>query len=272
MEILSNEPMRLHTTFKLGGPADFFCTPHIEEEILSVVDLCIKYNIPLTVIGNGSNLIVRDVGVSGLVMKIAGNLDDCFVSGNRIRAQAGILIDDLIQISIENDLEGLECMTGVPAALGGAIFMNAGYLGSIGKLISWVRAVDYKTGQQFMLENKDLDFGYRTSVFHKQSMIILEAEILLKSGSGEKVAKTVEQYQLRRKREQPINYPSCGSVFKKANLKPYVGLSVGDAEVSKLCPAYIINKGNATAEDVLNLIDEINSRNGKPLTLEARVL
>ncbi len=272
MEILSNEPMRLHTTFKLGGPADFFCIPYIEEEILSVVDLCIKYNIPLTVIGNGSNLIVRDVGVTGLVMKIADNFDDCFVSGNKIRAQAGILIDDLIQISIDNDLEGLECMAGVPAALGGAIFMNAGYLGSIGKLINWVRAVDYKTGQQFVLENKDLDFGYRTSIFHKQPMIILEAEILLELGNGKKVAKTIEQYKLRRQRQQPIDYPSCGSVFKKADLRPYAGLSIGDAEVSTLCPAYIINNGNATAEDVLNLIDEINSRNIKPFTLEARVL
>lgn len=262
MEILKNEPLGKHTTFKIGGKADILYIPHTLDELKTVLS-CTTSNIAL--IGNGSNLLVRDGGIRGTVIKICDTLKDLKVEANTIRAGAGVLIKDLINTAVENNLKGLECITGIPGALGGCVYMNASYTKEIKHLVKFVKAIDYK-GNENIFFNPFLNWGYRSSVFHCKRYIITEVMLQLEKGHCSDI---VKKYREKRQKAQPIEYPSAGSIFKKNNLKDFQGLAVGDAEVRK---SFIINKGNATAKDVINLINLIKSKSKQEMDLEIEIV
>jgi len=258
------------TTFKVGGPADTVFQPKDVDSLVDILSICHTHSIPMTIIGNGSNLIVRDGGIRGIVIRICDVLN-CILrinSSNNLMVGAGTSVEELIQYCIKNNLKGPECLCGIPGTIGGCIYMNAGYTGEIAPLVEKVVAV-HKSGSYIKeFKQEEMAFGYRTSVFHNKEYIILHAFLCLTPGD---CRETVEKYKAHRKKTQPIDYPSCGSVFKRANLQSVKGMAVGDAEVSTLCPSFIINKGRATAGDILHLIQNIQDKLG-PLELEAEII
>ncbi|MGB9813692.1 MAG: UDP-N-acetylmuramate dehydrogenase [Thermovenabulum sp.] len=263
------EPMKLHTSFRIGGPADILILPTEISEIQNIVIFCKENKIPLYIIGNGSNLLVRDKGIRGVVVKIAQNFNDVKVEDTFIKAKTGILVTLLSKIALENSLKGLEFASGIPGTLGGAIVMNAGaYDGEFSNVIERVTVMDYE-GNIKDLKKDELKFGYRWSIFQEEKYIILEALIKLEKGNYDEIKSKMEEYSARRKAKQPLNLPSAGSTFKrpkgnfagtlieKAGLK---GMRIGDAAVSELHAGFIVNLGNATADDVEKLIKYIQNR------------
>ena len=269
--MLFNESMKLHTTFRIGGNADFLFIPDSVEEIVSMVKICKQLKLPLTVIGNGSNLIVSDNGIRGVTMKIAGRLNKVLFKGNQVIAQAGVLIDDLIHLCGQRGLGGIECLTGIPGALGGTIYMNGGYTGSIDQFVEQVTVINYN-GEIKKFSKKESNFDYRTSYFHCDEYIIIEAILNLETVDVKVLNNKIKKLKEKRRATQPIDYPSCGSVFKKVNLKQFAGRQIGGAQVSEMCPAFIINVDNASSEDVLQLIKSIKVDTGKQLPLEAKII
>lgn len=268
-KIRLNEPMKLHTSFRIGGPADILLLPTEVSEIRNVVIFCRKHDVPLYVIGNGSNLLIRDKGIRGIVLKISQNFNDIEVKDNFIKAKSGTLVTVLSKTALENHLKGLEFASGIPGTLGGAIVMNAGaYDGEFSKIIEKVTAMDYE-GNIRDLMKEELEFDYRWSVFQKKNHIILEALIKLEKGNYDEIKSKMEEYSARRKEKQPLNLPSAGSTFKrpkghfagtlieKAGLK---GMRIGDAAVSELHAGFIVNLGNATACDVERLIEYVQKK------------
>jgi len=268
-KIRLNEPMKLHTSFRIGGPADILILPTEISEIQNIVIFCKKNKIPLYIIGNGSNLLVRDKGIRGVVLKIAQNFNDVKVEDTFIKAKTGILVTLLSKIALENSLKGLEFASGIPGTLGGAIVMNAGaYDGEFSNVIEKVTVMDYE-GNIKDLKKDELKFGYRWSIFQEEKYIILEALIKLEKGNYDEIKSKMEEYSARRKAKQPLNLPSAGSTFKrpegnfagtlieKAGLK---GMRIGDAAVSEIHAGFIVNLGNATAGDVEKLIEYIQNR------------
>ena len=250
--MIKNEPMKNHTTFKLGGNADILCIPNNTEELRSILCLSNKFNIPITVIGNGSNILVRDKGIRGIVIKMADTMKyiiNTSLSGY-LMVSATVMIDEIIDYTVEHNLKGLEGLFGIPGTLGGCIYMNASYTKEIKNMMEIVKCMDYE-GHIFYFTKEQLNFEYRKSMFHNKKYIILEATLKVEKGDCSEI---VKKYRERRNRTQPLEYPSAGSIFKKNNLKEYQGLAVGEAEVRK---SFIINKNNATAKDVIDLIDLI---------------
>ena len=275
--IFINEPMSKHTTFKTGGPADIFVIPESKEEIIKLLQLECKK----TIVGNGSNLLVKDGGIRGLVIKI--NIDNYKVEDDIIIADSGIMIAKLSNIAYENSLTGLEFACGIPGTLGGAIVMNAGcYGGEISNVILETTVVDL-SGNVTNIVNHE--FGYRSSIFQKKDYIILSSKLKLKHGDKNIIKKQMDENNSARKLKQPINKPNAGSTFKRpkdnfaAKLIQDVGLkgySIGDAEVSDLHAGFIINKGKATSTDILKLIkyvqEKVNSEYGVMLEPEIRII
>lgn len=268
-KIRLNEPMKLHTSFRIGGPADILILPTEISEIQNIVIFCKKNKIPLYIIGNGSNLLVRDKGIRGVVVKIAQNFNNVKVEDTFIKAKTGILVTLLSKVALENSLKGLEFAAGIPGTLGGAIVMNAGaYDGEFSNVIEKVTVMDYE-GNIKDLKKDELKFGYRWSIFQEEKYIILEALIKLEKGNYDEIKSKMEEYSARRKAKQPLNLPSAGSTFKrpegnfagtlieKAGLK---GMRIGDAAVSEIHAGFIVNLGNATAGDVEKLIEYIQNR------------
>ena len=265
MNILKNEPLKNHTSFKIGGPADEFCEVASQEEIAELIKYAGEKNIPYTIIGNGSNLLVGDKGIRGLVIKIAKGFDKVQVSGNVITAQAGILLSKLAKFALSQNLAGLECASGIPGTLGGAIFMNAGAYG--GEMKDVIKSVTYlEDGKIREASGEELDFGYRRSRFSGGCGIILSATLELTFDDKEKILERMEDFKERRTSKQPLSMPSAGSTFKRpegyfagkliedSGLKGY---SIGGAQVSEKHSGFVINKGNATAKDVVDLIEHI---------------
>lgn len=265
MEIKKNELMKNHTSFKIGGPADEFCEVKSAEEIKELIEYAKEKNMPCMVMGNGSNLLVGDKGIRGLVIKIAKGFDEVEVNGTQVTAQGGVLLSRLAKIALQNNLSGLEEVSGVPGTLGGAIYMNAGAYG--GEMKDVVKSVTYlEDGEIKVAEGDELDFGYRKSMFSGTNMIILSAKLELKNGDYNEILASMEDYKERRTTKQPLTIPSAGSTFKRpegyfagkliqdADLKGY---SIGGAEVSTLHSGFVVNKGDATARDVLDLIEHI---------------
>lgn len=265
MEIKKNELMKNHTSFKIGGPADEFCEVHSVEEILKLIKYAKEKNIPYTVIGNGSNLLVGDKGIRGLVIKIAGGFDKATVSGETVTAEAGILLSKLANVVKRSDLTGFEFASGIPGTLGGAVYMNAGAYG--GEMKDIIKSVTYLENGE-VKTTSELGFGYRKSIFSGKDMIILSAEIKLEKGNPEEIAAKMEDFKERRTSKQPLSVPSAGSTFKRpegyfagkliedAGLKGY---SIGGAQVSEKHSGFVINTGDATAKDVLLLIKHIQT-------------
>lgn len=264
-----NEPMKNHTTFKIGGPAQYYVTPESVTQIQEVVSLCRDMNIPLHVIGNGSNILVGDDGVDGVVLALFNTFSDYEIKDNMITAQAGMSLIKLAVIALREGLTGLEFASGIPGSVGGAVYMNAGaYDGQMKDVVTSVTVLD-EAGDIRILGRDELDMGYRTSTVAKHNMIVLQVIIELKAGDKEQIKDRMNQLSELRKQKQPLEYPSAGSTFKRpegffagkliadAGLKGY---SIGGAAVSEKHAGFVVNMGGATAKDVVELTDYIKKR------------
>jgi len=263
-EIKINEPMSMHTSWQVGGPADYYLCPHNIEEIASIIRLSKKYNIPLYIIGNGSNLLVLDKGIRGIVVNIGEHF--CYVNrkSTGLQAGAGTPMTMLAKKAADYSLTGLEFTVGIPGSLGGAVIMNAGAFGGyVGERVSSVKLVNME-GELISLEREELTFGYRTSSLVGQGVVI-EVTLTLEEGDKDSSISMMEHFLEERRRRHP-NLPSCGSVFRNLPGQPAgqliesagaKGLRIGGAEVSTQHANFIINTGTATAADLLATIKEV---------------
>lgn len=283
--VLIDEPMSKHTSFKIGGNADFLLTPETEEQLKAVLMAAKENGLPTFIMGNGSNLLVGDKGIRGAVISLCKKMNMIEVKGEKIYAGCGALLSRTSAEALKVELEGLEFASGIPGTVGGGIYMNAGAYGSEMKDV--VESVRYMDNEGNISEiGVDLcKFGYRKSVFAENGYIILGATFKLKKGSHDEIRKKINDFTNRRVTKQPIERPSAGSVFKRpegyfagtlideAGLKGY---SVGGAEVSEKHAGFIINKGDATAKDVLELIEHIQEvvykKNGVRLETEVKLV
>ena len=283
-QLLRDEPMSRHTTFHVGGPADMMFFPAFEQQIALAVRLAKDYHIPCTVIGNGSNLIVRDGGVIGLVIVLGERFSDVSTDGDILTAQAGAPLSRVAAEAQRAGLTGLEFASGIPGTLGGGCAMNAGaYSAQLSDVLLDARVL--LNGEIQTLTREEMQMGYRTTLPLKEGGIVLSARFRLQKGDGEAIAETMRTLNARRREKQPLNYPSAGSVFKRpegyfagalieqAGLK---GARIGDAQVSEKHAGFIINVGNATAEDILKLIEKVQSdvraHSGVSLETEVRII
>ena len=267
-EIFCAEDMKNHTSFRIGGKADYFVTPSSMEEIKEVLKFAKNNDVPLTIIGNGTNLLVKDGGIRGITLK--PNLQDLSIYENdddvQITVGSGYSVSKLAMIATSKEITGLEFLSGIPGTIGGAITMNAGAYGSEMKdCVVQTKCMDYD-GNIIEINGDEHKFGYRTSIFENKKYIILETKLNLKYGEKQAIEAKVLDLIKQRKEKQPLTMPSAGSVFKRGNgfvtahlideadLKGY---SIGDAQVSEIHAGFIVNKGNATAKDVIELIDHI---------------
>ncbi len=268
-QVLPRELMKEHTTWRVGGPADLLLIPQTEADVIQGLDYAGKYGLPVTVIGNGSNILVRDGGIRGLTLKIAGGLAAYKVKGNKIEAGAGILLPHLARLAFRLELSGLEFALGIPASLGGALAMNAGAFGQqLGDLVREVQAVDFH-GARKVWDHARLSFGYRRSSLQGENLIILKAVLLLNPAQAASIAERMEHNLASRRKSQPLDMPTAGSVFRNppghyagrliemAGLK---GSSVGDAQVSWKHANFIVNRGHATASQIIALMEIIQER------------
>jgi UDP-N-acetylmuramate dehydrogenase len=267
--VRTDEPMKKHTTFRIGGAADYYVTPHSSEEIAGVIAACRESNIPYYILGNGSNLLVSDRGCRGVILQIFKNYNDIFVEGTCLSAKAGALLSRIAKKALEHSLTGMEFAAGIPGTLGGAAVMNAGAYGGEMKDILEDVTVLSENGDILTLSKDELEMGYRSSRIAREGYIVLEAKLRLQNGSREEIAARMEELKEKRTSKQPLEYPSAGSTFKRpegyfagklimeAGLR---GFSVGDAQVSEKHCGFVINKGEATAEQVRELMREVVRR------------
>lgn len=266
-QIKCAEPMSGHTTFRIGGPADYFVLPETKEEVKKVVSCCESEDMPYYIIGNGSNLLVSDGGYRGTVIQIYKSMNHIRVDGNMITAQAGALLSAIASKALENGLSGFEFAAGIPGTLGGACVMNAGAYGGEMKDVLKQVTVMSREGEIFTIPAGALKMGYRTSIIAKKEYIVLEAEIELKNGDVQEIKRLMDDLKEKRTSKQPLEFPSAGSTFKRpegyfagkliedSGLR---GFSVGGAQVSKKHCGFVINKGNATAADVAELMRRVS--------------
>ncbi|MHC1748465.1 MAG: UDP-N-acetylmuramate dehydrogenase [Cellulosilyticaceae bacterium] len=266
-----DELMEKHTSFKIGGPADIFVSPNTVEQIIHVVNICKENNVPFYVIGNGSNLLVSDKGIRGVVIELFRNFASIEVDEKNkcITAQSGALLSRFANAALEVSLTGLEFAHGIPGALGGGVTMNAGaYGGEMKQVITKVTALDQE-GNVLVLEKDALQMGYRTSIIQTKKYIVLDATAQLVQGDKTAIQERMKDLSFRRKDKQPLEYPSAGSTFKRpeghfagklimdCGLK---GHQIGGAKVSDKHCGFIINADHATYEDVINLIEYVKLR------------
>lgn len=265
-QMLADEPMSRHTSFKIGGKADMFVSVRSEEEISALISLAKETGTPYMIMGNGSNMLVGDGGIRGLVIQIGKDLSEIKTDGVYIEAQAGALLSRIASEAAKAGLTGLEPLSGIPGTLGGGIYMNAGaYGGEIKDVVRTVRYID-NDGAIHEIDGSDCCFGYRHSIFSGGGMYIISAVMELAHGDEEKIRSAMADYNKRRCDKQPVSVPSAGSTFKRpegyfagkliqdAGL---MGYSVGGAAVSEKHAGFVVNNGGATAKDVLELIEHI---------------
>lgn len=264
--IRENEPMSAHTSFKIGGPAKVFVSPENELQLKSIINLCKEQNLPYYIIGNGSNLLVTDEGIEGVVIELCRQFSNIKVEGTQIEAYAGALLSKIAYIALENQLTGLEFAHGIPGTVGGAVTMNAGAYGKEMKdvLVSAVIMDDKGNIKEFTA--KELELGYRTSIIQKRGYIILKARFELEFGQKQQIEAQMKELMQRRKDKQPLEFPSAGSTFKRpeghfagklimdSGLKGY---KIGGACVSEKHCGFIINENKATYQDVMALISHV---------------
>ncbi len=263
-EVYINEPMKNHTSFRTGGPADVYVKADRAENIIKAIEMLKKENVEYTIIGNGSNLLVSDRGICGAVIEIGSMMNNISVEGEKIYAEAGALLSSLAAAAAENCLTGLEFASGIPGSVGGAVVMNAGaYDGEIKDAIDYADVIDNE-GNILRLTKDELGLSYRHSVIDEKKMIVIGAGFRLKEGDGRAIKEKMADFAARRREKQPLNYPSAGSTFKRpeghfagkliedAGLK---GKTIGGAQVSQKHAGFIINTGDATTEDILELMD-----------------
>ncbi|KGR91807.1 UDP-N-acetylenolpyruvoylglucosamine reductase [Ureibacillus massiliensis 4400831 = CIP 108448 = CCUG 49529] len=282
--IKTNELLKKYTMTKLGGAADVFVMPETEEEASAIVKYAYDHHIPLLMLGNGSNMVVRDGGVRGIVITFS-KLNEIRVDGNQIYAQSGALIKDVSKIAANESLTGFEFACGIPGSVGGAMAMNAGAYGGEIKDIIVSSTVLTKEGKIIVLSKEELDLRYRHSIITQEGYFVLSSIFELKKGNKEEIDAKIADLTYKRESKQPLEYPSAGSVFKRppgyfaGKLIQDSGLQgkgVGDAEVSLKHAGFIINKGNATATDYINTIKmvqkEVKEKFGVELELEVKIV
>ena len=258
--------MSKHTTFKIGGPADYFIIVETKEELRSILNYA-NYKI----IGNGSNLIVSDKGYRGTIFKLGQAFGRISYEKPFITAGAAITITELLKYCRTLGLTGLEGMAGIPATIGGTIYMNAGYTRSIANSIVEVRGIT-SAGIDFRFNNISCYFGYRSSIFQKTNAIITEVILKVEQTKSFIVNSNIRKLLDQRKATQPIQFPSCGSIFKKANIDKCKGMRNGDIEVSTKCSSFFINHGKGTAKDIVALIELVRAHVGSKIELEAEII
>lgn len=267
--ILIDEPMSRHTTFRVGGPADFFVTPKAKEEVRDVIRICKEAGMPYYIIGNGSNLLVSDAGYRGVIVQIYKEMNEVKVEGDLVKAQAGALLSGIAAKALGAELSGFEFASGIPGTIGGACVMNAGAYG--GEMKDVLESVTVLTGEGKIIElgRNELELGYRTSVIAKKGYIVLGAVLKLERGDGEKIKTYMDELKEKRVTKQPLEYPSAGSTFKRpegyfagkliedAGLR---GFQVGGAQVSEKHCGFVINRDHATAADIMELMRQVQIR------------
>jgi UDP-N-acetylmuramate dehydrogenase len=283
--ILKNEPLANHTTWRIGGPADYLATPTSMEELTSAVRTAHHLELPMVVIGRGSNLLVQDGGVRGLVIKLHDSFADCQIEETYLTALAGRSFVSAASIAVKGGLAGLEFATGIPGTVGGAVMMNAGaYGGQVADVLEWAEVMDAE-GFVERLSREQLQFAYRFSVLKEAPRIVVRARFGLTKGDAVALTEKVKAWSKRRVASQPLSLPNCGSVFRNpegthagqlvesAGLK---GFQMGGAQISEKHANFIVNRGSATAQDVLRLIRHaqniIREQYGVDLETEVRVI
>lgn len=281
-QIRVDESMEKHTTFRVGGPADFFVTPYSGDELVKIISCCKEENVPYYIIGNGSNLLVSDNGYRGVVIQIYKSMSRIEVYENRITAQAGALLSGIAAKALENGLSGFEFAAGIPGTLGGACVMNAGAYGGEMKDVLEQVTVLSREGEIIKIPAQSLEMGYRTSIIAKKEYIVLEAVIGLHKGDAQEIKAQMEELKERRVSKQPLDFPSAGSTFKRpegyfagkliqdSGLR---GFQVGGAQVSEKHCGFVINKEHATAADIAELMRQVSEKVKKDsgVTLEPEV-
>lgn len=284
-EIRPDEPMSRHTSFRIGGPADVLVMPRTVDDLGRAVRFARRHDLPLTITGNGSNLLVRDGGIRGVVVKLGEHFQRAVVTPPRIVAQSGILLGDVSRAAAVHALTGLEFAIGIPGTLGGAIIMNAGaYGGEMKDVVTRVTILD-EGGEIHELTPEECRFAYRTSALQGTRSIVAEVEMALQPGDPDAISAKMADLTNQRESKQPLAFPSAGSVFKRppgGYVGPMVeslglkGRRIGDAQVSEKHAGFIVNCGHATARDVLDLIEHVRAavreKFGVTLETEVRVI
>ena len=284
-DIKLDEPMKKHISFKVGGPADILVKPRTEEQIAKVIKLLKEEEVPYLVIGNGSNLLIKDGGIRGVVIEISNNFSDFTIEENKVNIQAGALLSFVGKAVLKSELKGFEFAAGIPGTLGGALDMNAGaYGGEMKDIVKSVRLMD-TDGNILDFTNDQMEFSYRRSILSNTDYIVLSAEIELEKGNYDDIKATMADFTQRRVTKQPLSLPSAGSTFKRpeghfagkliedSGLK---GLTLRGAQVSEKHCGFVVNLGNATAKDLLDLMyvvkSTVKSKFGVTLEEEVKIL
>lgn len=266
--IYVQEPMALHTTFRIGGPADCLVEIETAEQLSRIQKYLQIVEIPFFVVGNGSNLLVSDKGYKGIVLQIGKKMSNITVAGDKIIAQAGALLSQVAQAALKAGLTGFEFAAGIPGTVGGAVVMNAGaYGGEMCQVVERVTVVD-KNGEIIDLENETMEFGYRTSAIKNHPFVVTEVVYQLQKGDATAIKAKMDELASKRREKQPLEFPSAGSTFKRpeghfagqlimeAGLR---GFQIGGAKVSDKHCGFVINEGNATADDVMQVIRHVQA-------------
>ncbi|MBQ7954965.1 MAG: UDP-N-acetylmuramate dehydrogenase [Lachnospiraceae bacterium] len=261
-----DEPLKNHTTFRVGGAADCMVFVQSVEQMQKVLGYLQKVEIPFFVMGNGSNLLVGDKGYRGVILRLAESMSDVAVVGNRVIAKAGASLAKVARVALEHGLAGFEFAAGIPGTVGGAVIMNAGaYDGEMKMVVDDVTVMDSQ-GALMVLDNETMEFGYRTSAIKKQKFVVTECRFLLQPGNKDDIKAKMDDFGARRREKQPLEYASAGSTFKRpegnfagklimdAGLR---GFTVGGAQVSEKHCGFVINTGDATAADIKNLMEKV---------------
>ena len=274
--IFMEEPMKKHTTFRVGGPADVLVQPD-ETALVAILALCRQYHVSYSFIGNGSNLLVGDKGIRGVVIEMTDPMGNIEVDGTKITAQAGAMLSKIANTAASNGLGGMEFAAGIPGSVGGAVVMNAGaYGGEMKDILTEVTVLD-ENNEVRVLKKEELELGYRTSIVAKKGYVVLSAKVELKKGDQTKIRERMNELKVQRTTKQPLEYPSAGSTFKRpegyfagkliadAGLR---GFQVGGAQVSEKHCGFVINKDNATAADIIELMRQVIERVQKEFGVE----
>lgn len=275
--VLIDELMSKHTSFKIGGPADLMVSPTNSTQLGDIIKYCISSKTDFMVMGNGTNLLVSDKGIRGIVIKIYDNLDSYAIKGQVMEIEAGMLISKASKIALQNSLSGLEFAEGIPGTIGGAVTMNAGaYTGEMAMVVYQTEYMD-ASGQIQTVTGDQHCFAYRTSIIQRTKGIVLKTQLKLYEGDNEKIKELMDDFNFKRRDKQPLEWPSAGSVFKRpkghfvGKLIDDCGLrgfSIGGAQISDKHSGFIINKGNANCCDVLDLIKHIQKTVAERFSVE----
>lgn len=267
--LLAQEPMAKHTSFRIGGPADVLAQPADEAELAALLKRAAEHAVPVTLIGNGSNLLVRDKGIRGLVIKLSNSFSDMKALGNELTFGSGISLAMASKKAASLSLSGLEFAVGIPGTIGGAVYMNAGaYDGEMAKVVTSVRVMD-REGKISELKASELAFAYRHTALQNSGLIVTSVTCVLQPDEADAIAAKMADFSQRRISKQPLELPSAGSMFKRppgyfaGTLIEQTGLkgyTVGGAQVSQKHAGFVVNVGGATAKDVLQLISDVQSK------------